>query len=866
MKKLLSFKKTVHGSVSIEYRMPVGKSSVEMLAAFFLRLVIGLMSGIGVVYTALSFMPVSCNRFAAGLTALVCITLASICFTSKKLRLPSLTAFLLLLTAAVIYNYELLKGGFILTANSYFSLIHTAVPLTLTVPEGIENANLAATAFICTAVSAISLLIAIGTQWKSSLIIIFAATFPLFEMGMYYGMVPPYPMVILLIGSWIAILSVELSEMYAAQSESRVHLLTASSGILTFILVIIVFLAVFSVTSANGYTRPEKLNKLRNETILYMDDISVKKVTRDLRRIKAYLPQKTVGGINGGKLGQADEITFSGSEVLRVTLPADSEEIYLKGYSGSHYTGSSWERTELEDREKLSAYYSMLENTGFRPQLSTGSFWQLYEKGARGETVTIENISAGGKYFFVPYFSLPSEEYEGLEYVDDSFVLAGKDKLYSFRSFDGMRADVLGDADETLLSMPDLLSEAVGSGDYDLNRFNSSHKTYHSIIFSTCLDAGDMNSRLAYEVFGEEYFADTVPLYTFIADMRKYFSDNYTYSLKAGMLPEGEDFVRRFMSDSNKGSCTHFASAAVLLFRSIGIPARYAEGFVISSSDIASGEKNPDGSVTVSVPDSSAHAWAEIYIMDYGWIPVEMTPGYSSAESDAEIPENLPFDENAMTGEDVTEQSEQSEQSEETVTSETAASVMTAEQNEDAQTEEQAEAQTEAQNVSDAVAAESSGGQSDAEIGDDLFNPVPFIVLGCLLAASAAISGGLIYRRRFAARRRRRLILGSDTNAAVIEIYDYFIRLAGLLGYRRKPNSMSYSVYAQELEPLDAVLEGITASELVGLRMDADFSKDGADDRLRRAAAAAVMKFASAAGETLTPMQRLRYSYIENLL
>ncbi|MGN1106435.1 MAG: transglutaminase family protein, partial [Huintestinicola sp.] len=83
------------------------------------------------------------------------------------------------------------------------------------------------------------------------------------------------------------------------------------------------------------------------------------------------------------------------------------------------------------------------------------------------------------------------------------------------------------------------------------------------------------------------------------------------------------------LTDNKKGSCTHFDSAAALLCRSMGIPARYCEGFVIKEEDVESFPEN-DGYTTVSVPDSRAHAWVEVYIDGYGWLPFEATPGYGN--------------------------------------------------------------------------------------------------------------------------------------------------------------------------------------------------------------------------------------------
>ena len=65
----------------------------------------------------------------------------------------------------------------------------------------------------------------------------------------------------------------------------------------------------------------------------------------------------------------------------------------------------------------------------------------------------------------------------------------------------------------------------------------------------------------------------------------------------------------------------HYASAATLMLRAMGIPARYVTGYV---ADVPS-------SGHVNVPDSAAHAWVEVYIPGYGWEPVEVTPAYAGS-------------------------------------------------------------------------------------------------------------------------------------------------------------------------------------------------------------------------------------------
>ncbi len=77
-----------------------------------------------------------------------------------------------------------------------------------------------------------------------------------------------------------------------------------------------------------------------------------------------------------------------------------------------------------------------------------------------------------------------------------------------------------------------------------------------------------------------------------------------------------------FLSQYREGKCTHYATAATLLFRTLGIPARYVEGYLVKDAkagvwnDVISGGKNNMG-----------HAWVEVYIDYLGWVPVEVTGG-----------------------------------------------------------------------------------------------------------------------------------------------------------------------------------------------------------------------------------------------
>jgi hypothetical protein len=100
-------------------------------------------------------------------------------------------------------------------------------------------------------------------------------------------------------------------------------------------------------------------------------------------------------------------------------------------------------------------------------------------------------------------------------------------------------------------------------------------------------------------------------------------TDHAAYTLTPGRIPVNQETVEYFLFESGEGYCQHFASAATLMYRMYGIPARYAAGYRVDPDKFT---KQEDGRWNAEVTDESAHAWVEIFLEDYGWTPVEVTP------------------------------------------------------------------------------------------------------------------------------------------------------------------------------------------------------------------------------------------------
>lgn len=99
-------------------------------------------------------------------------------------------------------------------------------------------------------------------------------------------------------------------------------------------------------------------------------------------------------------------------------------------------------------------------------------------------------------------------------------------------------------------------------------------------------------------------------------------SGNYYYNLNIRSPPANIDVVDYFLFESKEGYCVYFASAMVVMARSVGIPARFVTGY-------ATGAWNPI-TETFDVIGTDAHAWVEVYFEGYGWVEFDPTTGVCS--------------------------------------------------------------------------------------------------------------------------------------------------------------------------------------------------------------------------------------------
>ena len=115
-------------------------------------------------------------------------------------------------------------------------------------------------------------------------------------------------------------------------------------------------------------------------------------------------------------------------------------------------------------------------------------------------------------------------------------------------------------------------------------------------------------------------FKRDAPLQDQLTDLQAWMTDNFSYSMQLDYPDKKKSAVESFLEDpkTSKGFCVHYASAAALVLREMGIPSRVSYGWY-------GGEYYPEYHQFV-FRAQDGHAWAEIFLQDQGWVVFETTP------------------------------------------------------------------------------------------------------------------------------------------------------------------------------------------------------------------------------------------------
>ncbi|MDE5946888.1 MAG: hypothetical protein K2G63_06275 [Oscillospiraceae bacterium] len=647
----------------------------------FEALIIAYCGFAGIIMFFLSTFDIPFDQNSILISSIIFSVLYGIISTLKgKTALVFFPSSLLIFLAGILKYYEQIKTGFCLVFNiMYKRLTDTGINYFKSISP--INSQYNVTLFMIFIIWLLAFIIFFFTVYRPNILIILASTFPVIEICLYYGIEVPILWTSLMIGYWLAVLSVcltDIGEYYGGgggftrkddtffPKRKMKFKVTEKCGVLIILITLVTSFASQSIIDITGYERTDKIKEQRRELKTAINSFSLEDLTTSISDIIEPL------GISleyqDNRLGKYNKISYKGKTDLILTLDTLPENaLYLKGFTASTYNNNEW--FEL-DNDKYDSLNEMFEKYNIYPQ-QIPFFVNSKLYSTNTNKIKIASQKKSNK-FYVPYGVMPEESFS---FKNDNTIKRKKEKKYSFE-----------------FSMPDIyyISENLqltGKNRIDLDYYHSFTDEQNQTIYDFCneYENGRMMSNISslpvltdydammnmlienkyrdfvYENYlsypDSEEFQEIYNEYSDILEnasvssaferidtlqqLKNKMNQNVSYTLEPGKTPSTRDFVNYFLLENKKGYCVHYATAGVLLARMAGIPARYATGYISVTDDYNEATRNiADSSYTVKIEDKRSHAWAEIYLDGYGWIPFEFTAGYSNNSIASENPES----------------------------------------------------------------------------------------------------------------------------------------------------------------------------------------------------------------------------------
>ena len=253
--------------------------------------------------------------------------------------------------------------------------------------------------------------------------------------------------------------------------------------------------------------------------------------------------------------------------ILRVRAETDGY-MYLRCFSYGDYTGTSWRRAEEPENSISSLDFTAL---------------ALAAKADSARHSLDIRFASGVDVAAVPYYSV--------QFADSDIYVPAEGRNYSVSYYSS-------DGSWDSLSLPEEYAQD-----------ELSYRSYATTEYTALPEGTKANVLQLIQQTGLR--ADSPDI---IAEVASYVRSCASYDLDTQPYPT-EDYAVYFLQNAETGYCVHYATAAAVIYRALGIPARVTDGFLFRAQ---AGE-------VVDVLQANEHAWVEVYLDGLGWIPVEVT-------------------------------------------------------------------------------------------------------------------------------------------------------------------------------------------------------------------------------------------------
>ncbi|MCH5351366.1 MAG: transglutaminase domain-containing protein [Clostridiales bacterium] len=296
------------------------------------------------------------------------------------------------------------------------------------------------------------------------------------------------------------------------------------------------------------------------------------------------------GGDLSGDLAGGDP---SDNPVPVFTLSTEFRgQMYLRYMSYGNYDGKNWDNAvePYLDTELSALYYG-------------AQALRASDKTAYKTTVTIYKNDSGRlatRNFIMPYYALYDDMQEAQRQNKNDIVIEDSYEAYTFTHY------------PFTYSSKSALTRIEIPADY------------RSYVYENYLGVKESTGQYLKEKILDKNPSFTAANPDVIDQIAAYVASSATYNGKYdSSIDDAEDRVIAFL-EVGEGVCRHYASLATLLYRMIGIPARYTIGYSVTSS--GNGEQ--------LVQSDTGHAWVEVFVDGIGWVHVEVTGGGAGGNAD----------------------------------------------------------------------------------------------------------------------------------------------------------------------------------------------------------------------------------------
>lgn len=346
----------------------------------------------------------------------------------------------------------------------------------------------------------------------------------------------------------------------------------AHSGVITAVCAVILAVLITVLAVINpvaDYERPKWQDNMLNT----VQTLTGMKTYNGSGKISSALAEVGNNVSSEVDFSNAGALKQTGTKVMTVVTDLNGR-IYLKGMSYANYENNKW--SVLTD-EQANDYPQ-----DFQAFIMTANYQER-------STVTIDTVNKES-IVYTPYY---------LASINDTFspvcdvLVSNSDKATNYSM------SVMPYSESEL----DNFSMDFSSQVYDYDNFVKNY--YLKLPYDT---------KLAMLKIAEENNLTGVSTQNIPQAVKQFVSHSASYSLNTQKVPDGRDVAEWFLNDAETGYCMHFANAAAVMLRALGVPARYVTGYC---ADVVDGK--------AIVTSDNAHAWVEYYDSSIGWIPLDAT-------------------------------------------------------------------------------------------------------------------------------------------------------------------------------------------------------------------------------------------------